>query len=135
MTPARQRALILGLIITGMVFAGYFGLRTLHAFRDFRGHRPPPIPVALTESVETNVDLIREWMTIPYISSTYYVPQYILFDAVGISSEGNEEKSLEALNREYFPNANEIVIAKIKAAVPANRPPIAATSPAAPTPP
>lgn len=134
MTPARQRALTTGLIVIGVLIVGFFGIRTLHAFREFRGHRPPPpfAPVN-AQQAETDVELIRDWMTIPYISRMYQVPPPMLFDAVGISHKGNEEKSLKQLNDEYFPAEAGIVMEKVKAAVLANQPPVTPTLPSAPT--
>ena len=118
MTPSRLRTLIFVLIFIGGLIVGFFGLRTLHAFREFGGHRPPPPPsVAEAEGIETDVELIREWMTIPFISKMYHVPANVLFDALGIPANKNREKSLKQLNREYFPQADGIVMEKIKAAV------------------
>lgn len=134
MTPQKQRALVLGLIIVGIVIVGFFGLRTLRAFREFRGHRPPP-PFGPADSQEavTDVELIRDWMTIPFIAHTYRVHPKILFEAVGIPSRDNDEKSLKQLNEEYFPNEDGIVIAKVKAAILANQPPVLPTLPSVPT--
>lgn len=123
MTPSRQRALITSLILTGIVIVGFFGLRTFSAFRKFREHRPPPLAPAADQQIETDVDLIRDWMTIPYISRTYNLPQKLLFDALGISPRGNEEKSLAQLNEEYSPQAPGIVLEVVKAAIRANQPP------------
>src|SRR3990172_7768922 len=115
MTPARVRTLILGLILIGILFVSFFGLRAMHAFREFRRHRIPP--PAAAEHIETDVELIRDWMTIPFISKMYHVPPHILFDALEIPPDGNREKSLKQLNDEYYPQAEGIVLAKIKAAV------------------
>ena len=118
MTPSRLRTLIFVLIFIGVLIVGFFGLRTLRAFREFRGHRPPPPPSAAdAEQIETDVNLIREWMTIPFISKMYHVPPNVLFDALGIPANKNREKSLKRLNKEYFPQAEGIVLEKIKAAV------------------
>ena len=120
MTPSRLRTLIFVLIFIGGLIVGFFGLRTLSAFREFGGHRPPPAPSvadAEHEQIETDVNLIREWMTIPFISKMYHVPPNVLFDALGIPANKNREKSLKRLNREYFPQADGIVVEKIKAAV------------------
>ncbi|HJR81488.1 MAG TPA: hypothetical protein VJ821_15560 [Anaerolineales bacterium] len=117
MTPSRVRTLVFILIFIGGVIVGFFGLRTLRAFREFGD---PPLPAAAaTEAVqiETDVNLIRQWMTIPFISKTYDVPQNVLFDALGIPPNRNREKSLRRLNREYFPREDGIVLEKIKAAV------------------
>ena len=121
MTPSVQRALIVGLIIIGILFVAIFGLRTIHAFREFRGHRPPPPPAADAEQVETDVELIRDWMTITFVAKLYHVPPHILFDALGIPPNGNREKSLKELNSQYYPQAPGIVLEKIKAAVLANQ--------------
>ena len=116
----RQRNFVVGLIIIGLMIIGFFGLRTARAFRQFHGHRPPP-PFA-TEHVETDVSLIRDWMTIPFISRMYHVPLPILFQAVKIPEQKNKEKSLKQLNEEYYPQEAGIVLEKIKASISANQP-------------
>lgn len=124
MTPQNARTLTFILIFIGVLIVGFFGWRTLRAFGDVRGHRLPPPSAADSEreQIETDVDLIREWMTIPFISKTYDVPANVLFDALGIRAERNRGKSLRRLNREYFPQAEGIVLEKIKAAIVANQP-------------
>lgn len=122
MPPKVQRALILGLVILGILIAGFFGFRAVFALREFQRHEPPPLAEALTEQiVETDAELIRDWMTIPYISRTYQVHPKILFDALGISPMENEEKSLLQLNEEFFPEMPGIVIELVKAAVTASQ--------------
>ena len=116
----RQRNFVIGLIIIGLMIIGFFGLRTARAFRQFHGHRPPP-PFE-GEHVETDVSLIRDWMTIPFISRMYRVPPRVLFDALGIPEHKNKEKSLKQLNEEYYPETDGIVLEKIKAAISANQP-------------
>lgn len=124
MSPAKQRYLITGLIVLGILIVGFFGIRATHAFREFRRHGPPP-PLADAwnkHPMETDVELIREWMTIPYISMTYRVHPKVLFDALGISPKDNDEKSLEQLNEEFFPDKPGIVMEVVKAAIQANQP-------------
>lgn len=129
---SKQRALVIGLIFIGLVLAVFFGLRTFRAFRQFRGHRPPPPPPFGTQQVETDVNMIRDWMTIPFISQMYQVPPNVLFEALGIRGHRNQEKSLKQLNDEYYPQAEGVVLKKIKAAVLANQPPPTPTAPATP---
>jgi len=129
MTPKLQRLLTISLIVIGTLIVGLFGLRTVHAFRQFRGHRPHPFAPAQAQPAQTDVELIRDWMTIPFIERTYHVPPRMLFDALGIHPLGNEEKSLAQLNKKYFPNEDGIVLEKVKAAVLANQPPPAPTPP------
>ena len=138
MTPIRQRRLILGLILIGFLIASFFGLRALFALREFRRHGGPPPPLAegpgksSDEAAETDVELIRDWMTIPYIGVTYRVHPKILFDALGISPQENEEKSLLQLNEEFFPNQPGIVIELIKNVIRANQPAPTAIAPEIP---
>jgi hypothetical protein len=116
-TPSnpKQRNFVNGLIILGLLFVLFFGLRTVRAFREFREHRPPPPLVA--EHIETDVNLIRDWMTIPFIAKMYDVKPRILFEALEIPERGNREKSLRQLNDEYYSQADGLVIEKIRAAV------------------
>jgi hypothetical protein len=122
MTSSRQRTLVFGLILLSIVFVGFFGLRFFRAFREFRGHRPPPIPPGDSQSVETDVELIRDWMTIGFISHTYHTPPNLLYKALEISPRGNEEKSLQQLNDQYFPNQPGYVLTTVKETIRANQP-------------
>ena len=138
MSPKVQRALVLGLIFAGVLLAAFFGLRAIFAFREFRRHGPPPLPPleALNEQApETDVDLVRDWMTIPYIAKTYQVHPKVLFDALGIPPRGNEEKSLAQLNEEFFPQSPGLAIELVKAVIRANLPVPTAIPPATPVPP
>ena len=123
MTPGKQRLLIIGLIALGVLIVGFFGLRTFRAFGEFRGHRPPPFPPPGAQPAETDVDLIRDWMTIGFLSHTYRTPPDLLYHALGIRPNGNERKSLKQLNDEYFPEEPGYVLETVKAAIQASLPP------------
>ena len=134
MKPSQQRLLSIGLIILGVVFVGFFGLRFFHAFREFRGHRPH-LPPPGSRPAETDVTLIRDWMTIGFLSETYRTPPDLLYRAVGIPPNGNEHKSLKKLNDEYFSDKPGYVLETVKAAIQANQtavPPNTATPLASP---
>ena len=122
MTTARKRALIFGLIVLGILFAGLFGYRSLLAFSKFRGSPPaPPSAVEADQRIETDVDLIRDWMTVPYIAKTYGVSAEFLFEALGIPQRGNEEKSLAQLNEEFSPKSPGIVLEVVRIAIQARQ--------------
>ncbi len=114
-TNPRQRNFVVGLIIIGLMIIIFFGLRTVRAFRQFHGHRPPP-PFA-AERIETDVELIRDWMTLPYISITYGLPPQLLYKTLDIPPNKSEKKSLKQLNDEYFPGAPGFVLETVKAAI------------------
>jgi len=140
MSTRIQRTIILGLIFFGILITGFFVVRAKNSLKnalsEFRGHRPPDLSVAFTEPVvETDVELIRDWMTVPYIAMTYHVHPKTLFDTLGISPRENEEKSLLQLNEEFFLETPGIVIELIKAAVEAHQPIPRETAPTAPSPP
>jgi hypothetical protein len=117
----KQRALAIGLIALGVLFAAFFGMRAFHAFKKFDGHRPPP---GGRGKVETDVELIRPWMTVPFIAELYRVPETALFLALQIPPiEENREKSLKELNREYYPDAEGFVLKTVKARVKELQPP------------
>lgn len=115
MTPARQRVLIFALIAAGVLLVSLFGLRSLHAYREFRGYRPPSGLADDSAAVETDVELVRDWMTIPFIARMYQVPPPALYKALGIPSQGNRDKSLKQLNEEYFPDVPGFVETTVKA--------------------
>jgi hypothetical protein len=114
----QQRALVIGFIFLGILFTAFFGMRAAHAFRKFNGHGPPH-----PGKVETDVELIRDWMTVPFISRMYHVPEEIIFEALEISPKNNRDKSLKDLNQEFFPDQDEFVVGLVKATVLAHLPP------------
>jgi len=129
--------LVIVLIIVGVLIAGFFGLRTVQAFREVRSHRPPP-PFE-NKQPETDVQLIRDWMTIPYIARMYHVPPFVIFDALDIPLNKNLEKSLRQLNDEFYPDAKGFVETQVKAVVlenlsPPPTVPITPTGQSVPTP-
>ena len=125
MSPKLQRVLVVGLIVLGVVIVGFFGFRTFRAFREFRGHRPPHPPFApdANQQVQTDVELIRDWMTIGYISHSYRTPPKLLYETLGIPPKDNEGKSLKQLNDEFFPDKPGYVLETVKATILANLPP------------
>ena len=107
MTPAKQKLLISGLIVLGVLIVAFFGVRAVRAFT-----------------------LIRDWMTISYISKAYGVPDRMLFKELKIPDKGNSEKSLKVLNDEFFPAQAGYVLETVKQAISEHRPPTPPTAPA-----
>jgi len=100
----KQRALVIGLIVLGInTIHHLLWMRAFHAYKKFGGHRPPP-----PGKVETDVELVRDWMPIPFISRMYRVPEKNIFDALKIPPLGNHNKSLKDLNRKYYPNKMDL---------------------------
>ncbi len=123
-TNQKQKALVITLLVLGLLFTAFFGMRAARAFKKFDGKSPPP-----RGEVETDVELIREWMTVSFISHTYHVPEKFLFEALDISPIENHEKSLEDINQEYFPDKDGYVLDMVKATILAHQPPSGPPSP------
>jgi hypothetical protein len=123
----RKDIVTFALILSGLAIVILFGLRTFHDLRRFKGHHPPP-----SGKVETDVELIRDWMTVPFISRMYHVHEEILFDALNVPPGENRDKSLKVLNQEFHPDQDGFVMDLVKATILVHQPPPAADS--APTP-
>jgi hypothetical protein len=129
-TSSGQRALMAGIIILGILLTAFFGMRAFRAFRRFDGHRPAP--PGNVETVETDVGLIRDWMTIPFISQTYQVPPEVIFEALNISPRKDHDKSLKVLNEEYYPDQDGFVLNIVQETILAHQsPPIPDSAPTA----
>jgi hypothetical protein len=89
-----RKRFAIGLIILGLIWVFVFGFRVMRFF--FKPHFPGQRPEM------TDVELIRGWMTIPYIARAYHVPEEYLFDQLGISAIDNRRKNLDRLNSDYF---------------------------------
>lgn len=89
----RERLVTIGLIVLGVILTGLFGVRAIVSFVRIQqsGLRPGV----------TDVEAVRGWMTIPYIATAYEVPEEYIFERLDIPAEGNRDKSLGQLNREY----------------------------------
>jgi len=127
---SKQRILFIALSILGVMLILFFGLRALRAFKKFDGHRPPP----MAEELQTDVNDIEDWMTIPFISHNYGVPPDILFDALSINGKENHKKSLKQLNDEFYAEQADYVIETVRATILAHQPPPTPVLPDPPAP-
>lgn len=103
------RLATIALILLGVLVTVIFALRTLRSFMRVQRMRLEP--------GTTDVEMIRGWMTIPYISRAYDVPADYLFEALGIPENDYRNASLSEINRALFPGQPQVVLAQVKAAV------------------
>lgn len=116
---SKQRILFIALSILGVMLILFFGLRVFHAFKKLDGHRPPRI----AEELQSDVNDIEDWMTIPFISHNYGVPPDIIFNALRIDPKENLKKSLKQLNDAFYPEQDGYVIETVRATILAHQPP------------
>ncbi len=100
------RVLLLLALAAGAVLTGYYGVRTVKsaarvALRGFDAQRP-------------DVEAIRGWMTVPYIAKTFGLSAEDLYEGLGVPDEGAGGKSLQALNKAYFPGRKGVLIERMK---------------------
>jgi hypothetical protein len=113
-TPAArsrwEKRLTTGLIVLGLLLVLFFGFRAVRSFLriQFTGLEPGV----------TDVELIRGWMTIPYIATSYNVPEEYLFEQIGVPQQAdNQKKSLYRLNADYFGGEPEAIRKVVQAAI------------------
>ena len=99
----------IGLIALGLILVGFFGVRAVVSFIRIQ-------QTGLQPGV-TDAEAIRGWMTIPYIATAYGVSEEYLFEHIGIPAEGNRDKSLGQLNREYAFDQPTAILNMVKEAI------------------
>lgn len=103
----RRNWLLIVVAVFGVGMMLFFGRRVLMRYFDLRGRggfRPgesaPPI---------------KGWMTLPHVAKMYRVPPEALFAVLQIPMQGNERKSLDALNDIYAPDSPGKLIEELRA--------------------
>ncbi len=96
--------LLIGVVC--LILAGVLSYRYVHRIQ----HRPRPIPR------EVNVSLVQGWMTIPYLSRTYGVPESELFLRLNIDPKKDRNFSLERV-AERSGKSQQAVIEEVQNAI------------------
>ena len=115
---SRPRTFLAGfLVFLGLLLTIFFSLRTIHAFQ-----RLPPFPSRPPKPESTDVEEIRSWMNLKFISKVYGVPQdYLLNYSELPSTSKNIRLSLSDLNDEFNLGVSSIgeleIITRVKAAI------------------
>jgi hypothetical protein len=73
---------------------GVFGLRTVRRAMYWRAHRD---------------EVIRPWMSIPYVAHSYRVPPHVLYQALGIPPQPHDQRPLKAIAREHNRPVDEVI--------------------------
>ncbi|GAB4549328.1 MAG: hypothetical protein Fur002_26450 [Anaerolineales bacterium] len=108
----RKKIFVFILIVIGAAAMIFFGMRAFRAMTRMRGHGFSEPPAS-----QTDVSLIRDWMTVPYIARAYHVPPDKLFEELHISERENRKKSLKQINAELYPEEEGVMLARAQAAV------------------
>ncbi|MDD2922976.1 MAG: hypothetical protein PHQ36_11895 [Anaerolineales bacterium] len=110
----KQKILTFIFIVIGAAAMIFFGMRAIRSVMRMRGAgpfgKPPPAD-------QTDIALIRDWMTVPYVARMYNVPPDALFKSLGLADRENRKKSLKELNDEFYPDQSGVILAHVQAAV------------------
>ena len=105
----REKILTISLITVGIILIVFFGFRAVRSFLR--------IQLTSLEPGVTDIELIRGWMTVPYIATAYGVPEEYIFEQIGVPQEGNQDKGLYRLNRDYFEGEPEAILKVVQEAI------------------
>jgi hypothetical protein len=111
-TPERSnrwRWLAVGAILIGLALVLFFGFRAVRSYMRLQN--------AGLQPGASDVSLIRGWMTVEYLSRMYGVPREVIFEGLGIPAQGNEQKSLSQLNRQYAPGQQYEMLNRARAVI------------------
>ena len=84
----------------------FFGFRMTKSFLQIRltGLKPN------TQDAE----LVKGWMTIPYIAKMYRVPPEVFYQQLNIPEEENDKRSLAEINQKLFLGQQGFVLEQVK---------------------
>ena len=120
--PHWQEIFIVLLVVAGLILTTFFGFRFYRSVFSLRHNRLHP--------GATDVAMIQNWMTIPYIARAYRIPEETIWNDLGISSQGNRIKNLTLLDRDYYAGKPGTALNRVKAIVSAylaQHPPVTPT--------
>jgi hypothetical protein len=73
---------------------GFFAVRTVRRAVYWRTHRD---------------EVIRPWMTVPYVAHSYRVPPPVLYKALGIPPEPHDRRPLKKIARDQSRSVNDVI--------------------------
>src|SRR5467141_3454147 len=114
-----QKWLVLVAFTLVVLGTGVFAVRTVRRAMYWRAHHD---------------EVIRPWMSIPYVAHSYRIPPHVLAESLGISPQAHDRRPLKQIASEQNRSVDEVIsvlydaIARNRAAHPPNPPPSAPVS-------
>lgn len=105
-TTNKNSKYLIILILVGLMLVLFFGFRMTKSFLQIRltGLKPN------TQDAE----LVKGWMTIPYIAKMYGVPPEVFYQQLNIPEEENDKRSLAEINQKLFLGKQGFVLEQVK---------------------
>src|SRR2546423_11499498 len=110
-----KKWIVVGAFALVVLATGVFAVRTVRRAIYWRAHRD---------------EVIRPWMSIPYIAHSYRLPPHVLYQSLGISPQQHDRRPLRQIAREQNRTVDEVIsvlqtaIARERAQQPPGAPPI-----------
>jgi hypothetical protein len=98
---------VVGLFLLALVGTGLFATRTVRRAIYWHTHRDEPI---------------RPWMSVPYVSHSYRVPPYVLYQSIGLQPQPRDRRPLREIAREQNRPVEDL-IKQLEDAIVHSRPP------------
>ena len=104
-----KRRWLISVVVVGLLLSAFFGFGAARSM----------LRIAATglEAGKSDAESIRGWMTVPYIARVFDLTAEELYARIGVPQAGSDKKSLQTLNKEYFPGKRGYLVAKAKEAV------------------
>lgn len=94
-----EKWLLFALGVICLLLAFYFIYQNITHIR----HQPPPF------GHRSDVSLIQDWMTIPYISGVYGVPEQVIFDSLGLDRNQFKKARINQIAQKQGKSSGEIL--------------------------
>ena len=89
-----QKWMVMAALVLVVLATGIFAVRTVRRAIYWRGHHD---------------EVIRPWMSIPYVAHSYRVPPHILYQALGITPQPHDRRPLNQIAREQNRSVDEVI--------------------------
>ncbi len=88
-----QKWIVLAALALVILVTGLFAVRTVRRAIFWRTHRE---------------EVIRPWMSIPYVAHSYRVPPHVLYQALGIPLQPHDRRPIKQIAREQNRSVDEV---------------------------
>src|SRR5712671_6548927 len=89
-----QKWIVLAALALVILVTGLFAVRTVRRAIFWRTHRE---------------EVIRPWMTIPYVAHSYSLPPRVLYQALGVPPQPHDRRPLKQIAREQNRSVEEVI--------------------------
>jgi hypothetical protein len=90
----RKQWIAIAALVLVVLLTSLFAVRTFRRAIYWRMHRD---------------EVIRPWMSVPYVAHSYRVPSYVLYDALKLEHPPHDHRPIREIAKEQHRQVNEII--------------------------